>query len=384
MKKALWCILSLSATLAWPAMAEEPISIGVYVPLSGRLCPAGRAMWEGIQVAHRMRPRVLNRPVMLRVADTKSDKAEAADAVFRLIERERVSAVIGELVSGNTIAGSFHTERSGIPMVTPTASSPLVTRRKRYVFSLSPVDSDHAKQAVDLALHRFSAGSAAVVWDMSQECSVGQAACFRRRFSQAGGRVVADIGCRMEDRDFSVQISRIMKGKPDVIYAPMNHEQCALIARQARAMGLNAPIIASGAVHVPELIELGGKSVENLLLTGHFHEGMIRTELGRRFRNLHAYVTGKPLQTASVFGADAYLLILDAIARANSSDPDAIREALSRTGEFESLLGRISTAKTGRADERVFVFAVRNGEFAHQPETVVRTSPRAHVDQDKN
>ncbi len=132
-------------------------------------------------------------------------------------------------------------------------------------------------------------------------------------------------------------------------------------------MGLNAPIIARAAVHLPELIELGGWSVENLLFTDHFHEGMIRTELGKKFRNLHMHVTGKPLRAASVLAADAYLLILAAIARAGSSDPRAIRDALCPTVDFQGVAGTISTAKDGRAARPVFLVELRDGKFAYVP-----------------
>ncbi|MEW6349331.1 MAG: ABC transporter substrate-binding protein [Thermodesulfobacteriota bacterium] len=379
MKKALWYILGLLPALAWPALAEEPVSIGVYLPLSGYLDPAGRSMWEGIQVAHRMRPRVLNRAVVLRVADTKSDKAAAADAVFRLIDGDRVCAIIGELVSGNTIAGSFHAERSGVPMVTPTGSSPLVTQGKRNVFSLSPTDAEYAEQAVALAVHRFSACSVGVVRDLSQESSVGQAACFMRGFSEAGGKVVADIGLRIEDRDLTAQIGHMMHSRPDIIYAPIHYVQCARLARQARAMGLNVPIIAAGALHGPELIELGGRSVENLILTGHVREAVLGTERAARFRDLHMRVTGKPVQPASVLAADAYLLILDAIERAGSSDPRAIRDALHATGDFQGIGGRISMGKDGRAARPVFAVQVRDGKIANLPEQPFGKSPHART-----
>ncbi len=87
--------------------------------------------WDGISIAKKMEPEVLGRTVEVKLADTKSDKVESANAVSRLIEKEQVVAIIGEMISGNTLAGEDHAERRKIPMVTPTATNPLVTQGRK-------------------------------------------------------------------------------------------------------------------------------------------------------------------------------------------------------------------------------------------------------------
>ena len=75
--------------LALPAQAADPIKIGVYLPLTGQNAFGGQLELEGIQLAHKLKPTVLDRPVELVVVDNKSDKVEAANAVKRLTEHEK-------------------------------------------------------------------------------------------------------------------------------------------------------------------------------------------------------------------------------------------------------------------------------------------------------
>lgn len=375
MRVALW-IPGLSLALATSALALEPIAVGVYLPLSGDLGAAGQSTWEGIKIAHKMCPKALGRPVDLKVADTRSEKAEAANAVFRLIEKYAVVAIIGEIASGNTIAGSFHAERRGIPMVTPTAPSHRLTQGKRYVFRMSPIDADHATLAADLAIHRLAAGTAAIVCDTSQESSVEMAAFFKREFIQSGGTVVCEVRCRMGDRDFTAQLNRIGRARPDIIYAPISYVECGLLARQAREMGLDTRMIAGEAVHVPELMDFGGKGVDNLLLITRFPPGMTGTEIGRKLRELYTSQMNRPLEAAQAMGAEAYLLILDAIRRADSAEPLNIREALSSTEDFEGVTAKITIKKDRCARRPLWVNRVKDGKLVEVP---VEKMLRAYV-----
>ncbi len=117
--------LVLCLLMSAPVYSADPIVIGAYLPMTGGVAAYGQMGWSGIQVAKRMEPDVLGRPVDLKLVDTKSDKVDAANAVSRLIEKEKVVAIIGEMISGNTIAGADHAERSEIPMVSPTATNPM-------------------------------------------------------------------------------------------------------------------------------------------------------------------------------------------------------------------------------------------------------------------
>ena len=109
--------------LAVPAAAA--IKIGLYLPMTGSAAAMGQMVWEGVQVAHQLQPQVLGQPVKLVMVDTRSDRIEAANAVSRLIEKDKVAAIIGEVISSDTLAGVPIAERAGDPQYLAHRHQPL-------------------------------------------------------------------------------------------------------------------------------------------------------------------------------------------------------------------------------------------------------------------
>lgn len=355
-------ILAALASAAW---AAEPIPVGAFLPMTGGVAAYGQMGWSGITVARTMEPEVLGRPVDLRLVDTKSEKVDAANAVYRLIEKEKVVALIGEMISGNTIAGADHAERSKIPVVSPTATNPIVTQGRQYIFRVCFTDPDQGRIAAKLVRYRLKAKTAALIYDISQDYCVALAAFFKKDFIQDGGEIVAETKFKSGDRDFAPQLSRIKQANPDVIYAPIYYTECALVAKQAREMGITAPIVTSDGAQAPELIELGGNAVENVYFTAHFHKAMIDTDRGKKFLEAYEKETGKDLDAFAAMAADAYFILVDAIQRAGSTDSTKIREALASTKDFEGVTGKITLKPDGNAVKAMVVNKVHNGKFEY-------------------
>jgi branched-chain amino acid transport system substrate-binding protein len=365
MARCLTVILIVSSLLAVSTWAADPIVIGAYLPMTGNVAAYGQMGWSGITVARKMEPAVLGVNVDVRLVDTKSEKVDAANAVARLIEKEKVKAIIGDMISGNTIAGADLAERHNIPMVSPTATNPIVTQDKHFIFRVCFIDPDQGQVGAKLALEQLKAKTAALIYDIAQDYSAALAKYFREDFTRGGGKVVADIKFKSGDRDFTPQLSSIKAAKPDIIYAPIYYTECALMAKQARGMGLNIPILAGDGVQAPELIQLGGKAVEDVYFTAHFHKAMISTERGRKFLELFEKETGKDLDAFSAMAADAYFIILDAIKRAGSADPQKIRDALASTKDFEGVTGKIALKPDGNPIKSMVINKVKDGKFEY-------------------
>ena len=107
----------LALGIGLPAQAADPIKIGVYLPLTGQNAFGGQLELEGVQLAHKLTPTVLDRPVELVIVDNKSDKVEAANAVKRLTERDKVLAIIGTYGSSLAMAGGEVAERAKVPEI---------------------------------------------------------------------------------------------------------------------------------------------------------------------------------------------------------------------------------------------------------------------------
>lgn len=345
--------------------AADPVVIGAYMPMTGGVAAFGQMCWSGIETARKMEPEVLGRPVELKLVDTKSDKVESANAVSRLIEKEKVVAILGETISGNTIAGSDYAERRKIPMISPTATNPIVNQGKNYIFRVCFIDTDQGLIGARLAADNLKAKTAAIIYDISQDYCVGLANFFKKQFTQAGGKIVSETKFKSGDRDFTPQLSSIKGVNPDIIYAPIYYTELALMAKQARDMGLTVPIISGDGAQAPELIELGGKAVEDIHFTAHFHEDMVATDRGKKFLELYKKELKKELDSFSAMGADAYFVTLDAIKRAGSTDPVKIREALVGTKDFEGVSGKISMKPDGNPIKAIVVNKVQDGKFTY-------------------
>jgi len=237
----LFC-LALAGPAVLPARAE--VRIGVYLPMTGAAAAMGQMVWEGIQVAHEMEPRILGQEIRLFLVDTKSDKIEAANAVSRLIERERVAAIIGEVISSDTLAGVPIAERAGIPNISPTATNPLVTQDRKYAFRACFVDDLQGKVAARFAWQHLKARRVAVLIDQAQDYCVGLAAFFMREFKKLGGKIVSISYIQTGDQDFSAQISAFRMANPDLIYAPSYYAENALLAKQLQGLGMKVPMRA--------------------------------------------------------------------------------------------------------------------------------------------
>jgi branched-chain amino acid transport system substrate-binding protein len=366
MWRFLSALLVISLACVSPSGAAEPVVIGAYLSMTGGVASYGQMGWTGISIAKKMQPEVLGRPVEVKFADTKSDKVESANAVSRLVEKEKVCAIIGEMISGNTIAGSDIAERSKVPMVSPTATNPIVTQGKKYVFRVCFIDTDQGRILAKLASDQLQAKTAALIYDMSQDYSVGLATFFKKDFVEAGGKIVAETKFKSGDRDFTPLLSSIKAANPDVICAPIYYTECALMAKQARDMELNVPILGGDGLQAPELLELGGSAVEDIYFTTHFHKDMITSEAGKKFLQLfEADYPNKEPDAFTAMAADAYLITLDAIKRAGSTESVKIREALLTTKDFDGVTGKIVMKPDGNPIKAMVVDKVKNGRFVY-------------------
>lgn len=359
-------LVLLVSALVPAAQAADPIVIGAYLSMTGGVAAYGQMGWSGISIGKKMEPEALGRPVDVRLVDTKSDKVESANAVSRLIDKEKVVAILGEMISGNTIAGAAIAEKSQVLMISPTATNPLVTQGKKWISRVCFIDTEQGRILAKLAKDQLKAKTAALIYDVSQDYSVGLATFFRGEFVRGGGKILTEAKFKSGDRDFTPQLSSIKSAKPDVICAPIYYTECAILAKQAREMGLNVPILAGDGVQAPELLELGGSAVEGIYFTTHFHKDMISSARGKKFLEIFEKDTGKTEPDAfTAVACDAYLLLVDAINRAASTDPAKIREAVLGTKDFDGVSGKITMKPDGDPNKAMVIDKVEGGKFVY-------------------
>lgn len=358
-------ILALSLLSPEALLAEDTIKIGVYLPMTGQVASYGEMEWAGIQIAAAMKPEVLGKKVVLILEDTKSDKIEAANAVTLLIEKEKVAAIIGEAISGNTMAGNPISEAAKIPSVSPTATNPLVNQGKKYSFRACFIDPVQGEVAARFARNNLKANTAAVIIDNGQDYCVGLGNYFTKEFEKLGGKIVSKTFIQTGDQDFSAQLSAVQSSKPDIIYAPNYYTEDALMAKQARDLGINLPILTGDGAQVDALLQIGGKAVEDMYFTGHFHKEAASTDLAKEYIKRYEEKYKKDADAFAALGADGYFLLLDAMTRAGSTDGQKIRDALAATKDFPGVSGIITMGEDGNPVKSMVINKVKDGKFVY-------------------
>ena len=151
--------------------AADTVKIGVFLPLTGQMAYGGQLELDGLQMAHKEAPKILGKNVELFVVDNKSDKVEAANAVKRLIEKEKVVAIIGTYGSSLAMAGGEVSEKAGIPQLGTSCTNPLVTQGKKYIFRMCFIDPFQGAGAATYAYKKMKAKNAAVLIDVANDYS---------------------------------------------------------------------------------------------------------------------------------------------------------------------------------------------------------------------
>ncbi len=357
-------IVGLLLLLVAPAKAE--LKIGLYLPMTGSAAAMGQMVWEGVQVAHQLQPQVLGQPVKLVLLDTRSDRIEAANAVSRLIEQDKVAAIIGEVISSDTLAGGPIAERAGIPNISPTATNPLVTQNRQFAFRACFEDSLQGRIAARYAWENLQARKVALLIDQAQDYCVGLTKFFEQEFKRLGGQIVATSYIQTGDQDFSAQISALKANHPDLIYAPNYYAEDALLAKQLQDLGLKTPILTGDGAQVPELLSIGGPAVDGMYFTAHFHRQGTNTEIGQKFMQAYEAKYHKPLDAFAALGGDSYFLLTDAMARAGGADGGKVAEALAATKDFAGVTGTITMGANHNPIKGVTVIKVEQGKFVYQ------------------
>lgn len=349
--------------------AADEVIIGVFEPMTGPMAAGGQQTVEGINLAIEQTTEVLGRPIKVVLVDNKSEKVESANAVARLIEYEKVVAIVGSYGSGNTIAGGEVANTAGIPVVGCSPTNPLVTLGKPYIFRACFIDPFQGAVMANFAVTELKAKTAVIIQDISNDYSVGLSSFFRDAFIKLTGdpkSVAGVISYQTGDQDFTAQLTYAAGKKPDVVFVPAGqYGDGALIIKQGKEMGITGIFLGGDTWEAPEFIEVGGKAVEGSYYSTHFDASAITTKAAEKFnKDFQAKYNRLPSAFAAL-GFDAFNMVIDAIKRAGSADPKAIKDALAVTKDYEGVTGIITLDLNGDAVKDAIIRKVENGEFKY-------------------
>ncbi|MBU3131854.1 ABC transporter substrate-binding protein [Clostridium gasigenes] len=377
-KISLFLVLVISTSLAMVGCSSKSdskarvdtdlVKIGVFEPMTGANSAGGQLEVEGVKLANRLYPTVLGKKVELVFVDNKSDKVEAANAASNLVEKEKVNAIIGSSGSGNSMAAGDIVMEAKVPVVGATCTNPLVTVGNDYYFRVCFIDPFQGTVMAKYAAEKLKAKRVALLQEVSSDYSVGICKFFTDAFEKITGNknaIVAKSNYNTGDQDFTAQLTNINSKNPDVIFAPGNVSEGALIIKQARQLGITTPIIGGDTWETPEFIDIGQEAVEGTVFSTFFASEITITEESKTFLDEYRKEYKKEPSSATALAYDAYLVILDAIKRANSTDPVKIRDEIAKTKNFPGAAGMITIDENNNAVKDAVLKIVKDGKFTY-------------------
>ena len=356
-----------SAAASAATANADVIKIGVFEPLTGANGAGGNDELEGIKLANKLYPTILGKKVELVVVDNKSDKVEAANAAMVLAQKEKVNAVLGSWGSSLSMAGGPIFAEAKIPAVAVSATNPNVTKGNEHYFRVCFLDPFQGTVGATYAFNTLKAKKVAIIREVSNDYSVGLAKFFVDQFTKLTGdaqAVVATADYNTGDQDFTAQLTNIKKANPDVIFAPGNYTESDLIVKQARQLGMKTPFVGGDTWDMDAFLKVGGEAVEGAVFSTFFANDVPINKTSEAFLKAYRDAYKKEPPDAAALGFDAYRVVLDAITRANSAEPQKIRDALAQTKGFEGAAGDITINADRDADKPAVFKQVKGGKFA--------------------
>ncbi|MGB8930677.1 MAG: ABC transporter substrate-binding protein [Anaeromyxobacteraceae bacterium] len=356
-----------AAGAAPAAAVGDVIVLGHVGSLTGAEATFGDSSEKGLRLAiddANAKGGVKGKRIELKTYDDQGKPEEAAVASTRLVVNDRASILIGEVASRRSLAMAPIADEHKVPMISHASTNPKVTkdgeRVRPYVFRVCFIDPFQGTVMAKFARENLKLSRVAVLRDVGNDYSVGLADYFLTKFKELGGSIVDDQSYKAGDQDFKAQLTAMKGKKPDGIYVPGYYTDVALIARQARELGLRQPLMGGDGWDSAKLFEIGGRALDGCYYSNHYSPDdpspRIQAFVGR-FKAKYGAVP----DTMAALAFDAGLVAVDAMTRATDLGGPAIRDAIEGTKGFPGVTGVITIDADHNAAKAAVVLAIQGG-----------------------
>jgi branched-chain amino acid transport system substrate-binding protein len=343
-------VVSLIALAACSQRPAEPqtIKIGHEVALTGPNATWGESESRALKMAVEKvnaQGGVLGKKLEIVAYDNRADRLEAVNVAKRLVEQDKVVAIIGPGQSGVANAIREVNNSARVPLIATTATNPKVTVNDDgsvvpYTFRVCFIDPFQGTVAAQFAIRDLNAKTAAVLYDVGDEYSQYLGKYFVEAFEKAGGKLLTSEAFRSGELDFRAQLGKIKALQPDVLYIPTTQKEAALAAKQGRDLGIKATLLGGDGWGSPDLFDLAGPAIE-----GSYFVNIAALEdpaLQDFLKEYRARYKEEPVLPNPVLAYDAVLWLVDSMKRAGGTDGTKLKEAMEATKDLQVLTGKLT------------------------------------------
>jgi branched-chain amino acid transport system substrate-binding protein len=347
------------------APGGDTIPVGEYTSLTGKEATYGISSHNATRMAVdeiNSAGGVLGKQLRLICEDNQSKAGEAANAARKLISRDRVVALLGEVASSRTLEVAPIAQEAKIPLISPASTNPKVTEVGDYVFRVCFTDRFQGRVLADFALKTIKAKKLAILSDLKSDYSKGLAECFKERFVAKGGQIVAEPSYSGGDKDFKAQLTAIKGTEPDAILVPGYYTDVGLIVMQAKQLGIKVPLFGGDGWESPKLLSIGGAALEGHYFSTHYSMEVASPKI-QSFVKHYQERYGEYPDALAALGYDSAYVLADAMKRAGTTESKALRDAIAATKDFETVTGKITIDAERNPQKPAVILTIKNGQF---------------------
>ena len=361
-----------TACVSDPQVAARPIKLGVIYNLTGSQASLDISSANGAMLAAKeinAAGGVLARPLELVQYNGESDLPTIRNAAEQLAETDEVVAMLGFSDSDMVLAAAPIAAKAGMVFVTSGATSPKLPEQvPDYLYLACFGDNVQAAAGTEYAYSTLQAKTAYLLIDQGMEYTRLLGRYFKERFAELGGQIVLEDTYQGGSKDFSAQITRLkeLTRMTDILFISAGPDDVGTIVKQFRDAGVDKPILGGDGYDTPLLVEIAGESANSTYFTTHalLDPGLGTDKVKEFIAAYQAEFEVAPENAFAGLGYDTVKLIADAITRAGSADPEAIREALQTTKDLAGVTGVITFQPGKRIPQKsVTTVLVEDGRF---------------------
>lgn len=317
-----------------PGTSTEPIKFCFLAHVSGDGAVWGQAESNGGLLAVEeinAAGGVLGRPLELILADGRGNAADAVNAVKKVLSEHDVVAILGSNYSGVNLATGPVAAEAKVPQVSSFATNPAITidengNVKPWSFRLCFIDPYQGKVLAHFGYNELKKTTAAVLYNISDDYSMGLTEAFVQEFEGLGGQIVGTWAFKDGDVDFRPQLSEIKAKDPEVLLLPIYYKEIALIAKQAHELGMAEVIFMGGDGSSVKMLEMAGPELQGSYWVTHMF--LDDPPVKEVYDKYTARFGESPEYSNFTMGYDMVYFLKDAIERAGKAEGQAIRDAM--------------------------------------------------------
>jgi len=351
--------------------SSDTIKVGALFELTGGVATFGTSSYNGAKLyidEINKNGGVLGKKIVLLKADNKSQTDESINQATKLIQQDKVIAILGPVTSTDVKAASSVAMQNHIPLITGSATAvdvtvdPITKKVKNEIFRACFIDPYQGSVMAQFASEKLNAKTAVVYIDDKSDYSKGLAQSFKEQFEKLSGKVIDTEAYVAGDQDFKAALTKIKGLNPDVIFVPGYYQETGKITKQARDMGITATFLGGDGWDSPDLVKIAGESaLNNVYFSNHF----INTDPDKTvqdFKKKYTETYGVEPDAMAALAYDSAGMLVQAIKDANSTEPAKIIEALSKLKNFKGVTGTITINSDHNPVKSAVIIELKDGK----------------------